>query len=61
MRALWIEIFVVPANTHCRRKSRPVRALWIEMAHGLTMCGLNLSRPVRALWIEISERASSYP
>ena len=35
-------------------KSRPVRALWIEITNlANKRCGIK-SRPVRALWIEIS-------
>ncbi len=34
-------------------KSRPVRALWIEMYSYGSVCIYKRSRPVRALWIEI--------
>ena len=37
---------------HCR--SRPARALWIEMLCQVIFGILVLSRPARALWIEMS-------
>ena len=54
MRALWIEI------QRTRRpwesmKSRPVRALWIEIWFtSSNLYSSPRSRPVRALWIEMS-------
>ncbi len=49
---MWIEI-INSRPTCWDNRSRPARALWIEM---FTICKIKIatgSRPARALWIEI--------
>ena len=36
-------------------RSRPARALWIEIQDGTGLNNINTSRPARALWIEIQD------
>ena len=38
------------------QRSRPARALWIEIASVRAVMAAHTSRPARALWIEMSIR-----
>ena len=42
-------------------RSRPVRALWIEISQNRSIIVLGQSRPVRALWIEMAEGETTKP